>query len=516
MSEPVTNAEVEDVLSSIRRLVSEEKRPKQAEQPRQSADRLVLTPALRVEDEPDLPETDTASFARQSGSDQGAMEAAARKLADSSDEMEPDSSDQGHTENPEGSGGEEALFEGIEDLGTDEIDPDEETSTPPSATDAKQEEHADDYSDDPYDFVGDEEGVDEDSPSFDEEEAGVDERDADPADDLTADAADETEELTDLSQDAAREADATSDDHDMFDFGVLKNRRREMASEQMNTDMEPSRAEPEAAPVQSADAPDADRQAGLAAANKAATLSAKIAALETAIGNIADTWEPDTPDTDDYSGTSQPAMAWEDDVSRDATGVPLRAETKQSNLQETQSDVPTIGAAKVIAAAASAAKDEQSPVEKPSDAADQEKRARAAAADDQEAKDRAIAAARAAAAARLAANNRAAEEHEQQALAAQEEEASQQEQAAVQEPETETAAVPSTAVETEATAETETGGGLEYTDDSQLIDEDALRDLVSEIVRAELQGALGERITRNVRKLVRREIHRALTAQELE
>ncbi len=48
------------------------------------------------------------------------------------------------------------------------------------------------------------------------------------------------------------------------------------------------------------------------------------------------------------------------------------------------------------------------------------------------------------------------------------------------------------------------------------IDEDALRDLVAQIVREELQGALGERITRNVRKLVRREIHRALTAQDLD
>lgn len=52
-------------------------------------------------------------------------------------------------------------------------------------------------------------------------------------------------------------------------------------------------------------------------------------------------------------------------------------------------------------------------------------------------------------------------------------------------------------------------------DDPTLIDEEMLRDLVAEIVRQELQGALGERITRNVRKLVRREIHRALSAQEL-
>jgi hypothetical protein len=52
--------------------------------------------------------------------------------------------------------------------------------------------------------------------------------------------------------------------------------------------------------------------------------------------------------------------------------------------------------------------------------------------------------------------------------------------------------------------------------DAQFIDEDALREIVSELVRAELQGDLGDRITRNVRKLVRREIHSALANRELE
>ena len=52
--------------------------------------------------------------------------------------------------------------------------------------------------------------------------------------------------------------------------------------------------------------------------------------------------------------------------------------------------------------------------------------------------------------------------------------------------------------------------------DDSVIDEEALRDMVAEIVRQELQGSLGERITRNVRKLVRREIHRALAARELD
>lgn len=53
-------------------------------------------------------------------------------------------------------------------------------------------------------------------------------------------------------------------------------------------------------------------------------------------------------------------------------------------------------------------------------------------------------------------------------------------------------------------------------DEEQLLDEDALRDLVAEIVREELAGALGERITRNVRKLVRREIMRALSAWDFD
>lgn len=51
--------------------------------------------------------------------------------------------------------------------------------------------------------------------------------------------------------------------------------------------------------------------------------------------------------------------------------------------------------------------------------------------------------------------------------------------------------------------------------EESVIDEDILRDLVAEIVRSELQGELGERITRNVRKLVRREIHRALMTRDL-
>ena len=44
----------------------------------------------------------------------------------------------------------------------------------------------------------------------------------------------------------------------------------------------------------------------------------------------------------------------------------------------------------------------------------------------------------------------------------------------------------------------------------------ALRSLVARVIEEELQGALGERITRNLRKLVRREIQRALASRDFE
>lgn len=53
-------------------------------------------------------------------------------------------------------------------------------------------------------------------------------------------------------------------------------------------------------------------------------------------------------------------------------------------------------------------------------------------------------------------------------------------------------------------------------EDDSFLDEDALREMVAELVRRELQGALGERISRNLRKLVRREIMRALSVRDFQ
>lgn len=129
-------------------------------------------------------------------------------------------------------------------------------------------------------------------------------------------------------------------------------------------------------------------------------LTAKIAALESAIARTVDQWEPDDIGRDAYAGTRLPAMEWPENVDLDATGEPLAV--------------------------------------------------------------------------------------------------------------SKTAPVPST------TADSAAEEALEVALEEQVIDEETLRALVGEIVRAELQGALGERITRNVRKLVRREIHRVLIAQRLE
>ena len=54
----------------------------------------------------------------------------------------------------------------------------------------------------------------------------------------------------------------------------------------------------------------------------------------------------------------------------------------------------------------------------------------------------------------------------------------------------------------------------ELEDEEILLDEETLRIMVQSIVRTELQGALGEAITRNVRRLIRREIHSYFDGQE--
>ena len=59
------------------------------------------------------------------------------------------------------------------------------------------------------------------------------------------------------------------------------------------------------------------------------------------------------------------------------------------------------------------------------------------------------------------------------------------------------------------------GGEVWSSDEELLVDEDVLRKVVADIVRDELQGRLGERITRNVRRMVRHEIEKAISLKSL-
>lgn len=83
------------------------------------------------------------------------------------------------------------------------------------------------------------------------------------------------------------------------------------------------------------------------------------------------------------------------------------------------------------------------------------------------------------------------------------------------------------AAEAQASADSDDAHGLDYGtgDDGAprtrhgtdgIIDEELLRALVIDVIRQELQGQMGEKITRNVRKMVRREIFRVLASQDVD
>ena len=376
MSDPVTNAEVEDVLSSIRRLVSEDKRPLQSLRKIPVSDRLVLTPALRVADEPAVSDPEDAPRAE-----------APRPPAPS-----------------------------IESLITDDSPIDVYGDGQGQAALARQPEE--DYSDDPYGFDEGDDLLEEDDDAHLQKTVTEDLEEDDWSDDLelSSEGADEAEEEEDDLSDAlqARIRTVTSDDPAEEEDEDLSD------PEEVEEIEEPVRVAEAAKVVEEPEPAPAVAERPL---DKSAVLSSKIAALETAIGQIAGTWEPDDPGESDYAGTEAEAMDWEDDE-------PLAEE-----------EAVTTAAVR------------PQPVSPP--AAPEPKTARAT-------------------------------------------------------------VTPEPAPEPQPVWQAPEAAGLDLADDTQFIDEEALRDLVAEIVRSELQGALGERITRNVRKLVRREIHRALTAQELE
>lgn len=394
MSKPVTNEEVEDVLSSIRRLVSEDKRPlaglrsasvvqgadasevRKPEAATETADRFVLTPALRVasrrEDTPtDLDDgpldlgsvtrrtwTDAADTTAQVGGDDHADKAPMMLFP--SDAVASQRTDALVQDTLESESNDDALADG-------------------------------DYSDEGYWDV-------EEAPFHDTDERLSDAEDV-PDWDM------DVPEVTEGAEDTLGVRGATDEAVGTSDF-VEKNTSDDDILQETVEQHEPIDGSKAISSEELFFEPDFDDSPEVDPQMKSTIpLTAKIAALEAAVGEITSGWEPDGDEIETLAASVAPAMAWEDDLQLDAKGAPLQDDAAEDISEaETEADETLEASASI--------------------------------------------------------------------------------------------------------------GG--FGADDQVMDEDALRTLVSEIVRAELQGALGERITRNVRKLVRREIHRALTAQEME
>lgn len=412
MSKTVTNEEVEDVLSSIRRLVSEDKRPlaglrtapkpqaamepdiAQPSEDKKTSEHFVLTPALRVTppaEDSGSPDTDApldlGSVARQTWTaDADAQEAPSDEGADAVADDGP------------------LILFTREDHASQAKEEAEAPLTDAAAMDALDALVHETLDGVPENEAGDEGDYADESFWSDVPEVASVQEEADrswPRDteENLADYGEVSAAGAPGEQEDAPEEKAATPAAKAFFFQPeraepAQDRTEQDAVEEAETPVSDEHEEP-ATPVEAA------RQNAVKPSS-IVPLTVKIAALEAAVGKIGQGWEPDGAEEETLNIADAPAMAWEDDVELDANGAPLRTEQIDS--------IPRAEA-------------------EPEDAA---------------------------------------------------------EDAAI------------------------------LGSDDQVIDEEMLRDLVTEIVRAELQGALGERITRNVRKLVRREIHRALTAQEME
>ncbi len=408
MSEPVSNVEIEDVLSSIRRLVSEENRPtarRESDDTPRKPSRLVLTPSLLVpvpdtveppadpvaeaqDNRPETPESD-ADIPESAPAPQEVTETA----SDDTDEVDwgqTDASTDHQDDFVEASDTDSAA---LLDLSEFEADSDTDTDFA-TESDVESDVEAEVESKVEIEVVSKADPVAESAAEPDVGSAGEPEVDSDPApwrdpETTLYEAAETTPDLAFLPSELAENPEEGT-----------------IATDDATPDAQ--HADPDTAEeVQDQPAPDDDAQPAAPDHFNTATLSAKIAVLEAKIGETQDQWEPDGETDDDYAGTPVETIQWQDHTDEE--------------IDEAPDADPAV------------------------------------------------------------------------------------------EPEIAVASQP------QATADVQVDEALDFLpEDETILDEESLRELVADIVRQELQGALGERITRNVRKLVRREIHRALTAQELD
>lgn len=460
MSEPVSNAEVEDVLASIRRLVSEEKRPsgtgafdasKVSEllsdakvDPRS---KLVLTAALRVAD-PEKDLIEPSAFEQSEPVEEHSVSEEDHTNESSLADAEPESVlhefvaelTEPASFMAAGSAAQtvEQTEERMEDAPFVHAEPDEDESARTFVFGRlTAEEGPEDTLDDGVQAADDDDKTQTIASTYltaEEQEFDIG-FDSAPDDD-TADAGEplESEDMTseDATDDVEDEEDASYSDNAPVGYSaVVPSEGGVITPENLRPGID--------VPI---------------------SLSAKIAALEAVIGKRPDQWEPDGVDQDAYSGTEDPTMAWEDHAPGsefygppEDDGTAPEALAPEEEILETEPlEVEVETDVEVLVD--DAAEDEVEPAE-----------------------------------AETFVDADEVDEVEN----------------------IETAVIE----EVVSSVEDEAAKSI-LAADVDVLDEDVLRDMVADIVRQELQGALGERITRNVRKLVRREIHRALATQDLE
>ncbi|PCH73992.1 MAG: hypothetical protein COC12_04325 [Rhodobacteraceae bacterium] len=416
MSEPVSNVEIEDVLSSIRRLVSEENRPtarRESDDTPRKPSRLVLTPSLLVpvpdtveppadpageaqDDRPETPESG-ADIPESAPAPQEVTET--ETASDDTDKVDWDQTDAPTDHQDDFVEASDTDSTALLDLSQFEADSGADTDfAAESDVEAEVESEVEAEVEMEVDKKAD--PVAESAAEPDVDSASEPEVDSDPTpwrdpETTLYEAAETTPDLAFLPSEQSEQDENPQE-------GAF-------ATDDAAPDAEHApHADPDTAEdVQDQPAPDDDAQPVALDPFNTATLSAKIAVLEAKIGETQDQWEPDGETDDDYAGTPVQTIQWQDHTDEEVDEAP-----------------------------------DPDPVAEP-----------------------------------------------------------------------EIAVTP----QPQATADVEVDEPLDFLpEDETILDEESLRELVADIVRQELQGALGERITRNVRKLVRREIHRALTAQELD
>lgn len=437
MSDPMTNTDVEDVLASIRRLVSDNGRPGSASVQQPPSDRLVLTPSLRVpegedadevgfEDEIEI-EADEAiadAFDDQDGADdlQGTDDDALSTFAETAFRTSRPAPDRMNVR-------ENGFMPADDSAVVAKLSADLSARGVPDAAMPEQEAPPNDpmtVSDDTIDGG--------DATATSDPEEGTLSADASGSSIVPEDWASEVDHLD------APDGEEMDEPGGPLDTEAYDNEEG-LEDEEHTTS---------ASDVEVEDLPEDP----LAPVEK--SLSEKIAALETLVGARRDQFEPDDPGTDAYAGTEPPAMEWEDTepdaeaATAEMSGELVDDAAQPGTVEDIAQQIAQDAVEDIIAGQVQPAQDLPEPDVSQNTQSD-------------------------------------AEGAEEKDLA------------------TPHHAAPDT-----------TRAMLFGSSDDDILDEDALRELISDIVREELQGALGERITRNVRKLVRREIHRALAAQDLE